>query len=196
MKSVGISGVPGTGKSSLAKKLSEELGLEVIELSDFAIRSNLIVSYDRDRDSYVIDEERLVKAVEEYIRSRGPAIIVSHYIEIIPRDLLEAVLVLRRNPAELIKLLEARGWSKKKVAENVEAELLGVCTANAIEELGEDMIIEIDATSKSLEELALEAFSILFGEKPSYYGALIDWLERLDNESLAYVINYIELYKE
>jgi adenylate kinase len=196
MKSIGISGVPGTGKSSLAKKLSEELGLEVIELSDFAIRNNLIISYDRDRDSYVIDEERLVKAVEEYIRSRGPAIIVSHYIEIIPRDLLEAVFVLRRNPVELIKLLEARGWSKKKVAENVEAELLGVCTANAIEELGEDMVIEIDSTSKSVEELASEVFSILFGEKPTYYGASIDWLERLDDESLAYVINYIELYKE
>jgi len=85
-----------------------------------------------------------------------------------------------------------RGAGTQKVAENVEAELLAVCTVNAVEELGEDVVIEVDTTAKTTEELALEVLDIVFGEKPAYYGNTIDWLEKLDKEKLAYVLSYIE----
>jgi len=192
MKSLGISGVPGVGKSALASKLSKELGLAVVELSEFAISKGYVIAYDSDRGSYIVDENRLGKAVAELAEVQGPLIIVSHYVEIVPRDVLELVIVLRKSPVELIHILEKRGWNSKKVAENVEAELLAICTVNAVEELGEDMVIEVDATAKTIEELALEVLDIVFGEKPAYYGNTIDWLEKLDKEKLAYVLSYIE----
>jgi adenylate kinase len=192
MRSIGISGVPGVGKSALATRLSRELGLVAIELSEFAVRGNYIIAYDHERKSYIVDEHRLSRAVEELAKAQGPLIIVSHFVEIVPRDVLELVVVLRRSPADLIHILEERGWDRRKVAENVEAELLGVCTANAIEELGEEMVVEVDATAKTVEELATEALGIVFGEKPVYHGSSIDWLERLESEQLAYVLSYIE----
>ena len=194
MKSIGVSGVPGTGKSALAQKLSKELGMRVIELSSFAIENNYIIAYDHERKSYIIDEDKLRDAVYR-IAKEEPIIIVSHYIEIVPRDALEIVVVLRRNPIELLNILKGRGWDDRKIAENIEAELLGVCTVNAIEELGEDIVVEVDATSKTVDELSKEVINIIFGEEPIYTGYSIDWLERMDEKSLEYIINYINKHR-
>ncbi|MDK6028660.1 adenylate kinase family protein [Ignisphaera sp. 4213-co] len=196
MKSIGISGVPGTGKSQLAKRVSQELGLDVVELSDFAIRNNYVIAFDSERKSYIIDEEKLGKSIEKLAKESGPLIIVGHYVEIVPRDVLEIVFVLRRNPVELIKILENRGWDGKKIAENIEAELVGVCTANAVEELGEEMVVEIDVTSKSVNEVAEEVIKIIFGEKPVYYGYSVDWLSKLSKEELAYLLEFIEKFSQ
>ncbi|MEM0027080.1 MAG: adenylate kinase family protein [Ignisphaera sp.] len=196
MRSIGISGVPGTGKSQLAKRLSQYLGIEVVELSEFAIRNNYVIAYDDNRSSYIIDEERLSMAVEEMVKEKGPIIIVGHYIEIVPKNVLEVALVLRRNPLEIIKVLENRGWSPRKIAENVEAELVGICTANAIEEFGEDIVIEIDSTSKTVDDLAKEAIDIIFGDKPTYYGYSIDWTSKLSDEDLQTLLHFIEMYRE
>jgi adenylate kinase len=192
VRSIGLSGVPGTGKSALAARLSELLGFTVVELSEFAVRNNYVIAYDSSRKSFIIDEDRLSKAVKELAKSQGPLIIVGHYVEIVPGDVLELVIVLRRNPIELLHILEQRGWDNRKIAENIEAELLGVCTINAIEELGEDMVIEVDATAKKLEGLATDVLDIIFGEKPIYYGSSIDWLEKLDKEQLSHILSYIE----
>ncbi|MEL9940702.1 MAG: adenylate kinase family protein [Ignisphaera sp.] len=195
MKSIGISGVPGTGKSQLAKRLSQYLGIEVVELSEFAIRNSYVIAYDDARGSYIIDEDRLSKAIGDMAKRTGPIIVVGHYVEIIPKDVLEVVLVLRRNPIEIIKVLEDRGWSPKKIAENVEAELVGICTANAVEELGEDMVIEVDTTSKNFDDLAKEIIDIIFGDKPAYYGYSIDWTSRLSDEDLQTLLHFIEMHR-
>lgn len=196
MKIIGVSGVPGTGKTLLARALSDYLEIPAINLSEYAINSMLVVGYDSSIQSYIVDEEKLRQSILELYLSRGPMIIDSHYVEILPREILEIVFVLRRAPDELIDVLLSRGWSGRKIAENVEAELLSICTINAVEELGDDLVIEIDVTGRSVDDVAREAIDILFGSKSAYYGHRIDWLSTLSSDRIESVLRYIEMNRE
>ena len=195
MKCIGISGTPGTGKSSVARELSKELQIPVIELSEFVVNNNLYLYYDAIRNSYVVDEEKLRNSMAKLYRERGAFIIVGHYVEILERDLYELVIVLRRNPIELLNILKTRRWPDSKVAENVEAELLSVCTFNAIEELGEDLVVEVDVTSKNVLEVVNEIMDILLGLKSVYLGHRIDWLSLVPEKDLEAILSYIEKYR-
>jgi len=165
VKCVGISGTPGTGKTSVGKHLSAKMGIPMIELGNYVIENKLYLYFDELRNSYVIDEDKVRNSVRRLFEDIGPLIVISHYVEVLPRDILELVVVLRRDPYELISVLNARGWRTHKVAENVEAELLSVCTLNAVEELGEDMVVEVDTTSRSVSDVAEEILEIVYGEK-------------------------------
>jgi adenylate kinase len=195
LKCIGISGTPGTGKSSVARELSKELQIPVIELSEFVVNNNLYLYYDAIRNSYVVDEEKLRNSMAKLYRERGAFIIVGHYVEILERDLYELVIVLRRNPIELLNILKTRRWPDSKVAENVEAELLSVCTFNAIEELGEDLVVEVDVTSKNVSEVVNEIMDILLGLKSVYLGHRIDWLSLVPEKDLEAILSYIEKYR-
>ena len=192
MKIVCISGTPGVGKTALAKRLAQILELEHVELSRHVIEKGLYQSFDEERGTYVIDED----AVRSYIRSLyssiGPFVLDSHYAELAPRDLVELLVVLRLDPRELRKRLAARGWSARKIAENVEAELLSIPTRNAVEELGEELVAEVDATGKSVDELAEEVLAILFGEKPYALGPRIDWMTLIPLSELDELLRFLE----
>jgi adenylate kinase len=195
LKCIGISGTPGTGKSSVARELSKELQIPVIELSEFVVNNNLYLYYDAIRNSYVVDEEKVRNSMAKLYRERGAFIIVGHYVEILERDLYELVIVLRRNPIELLNILKTRRWPDSKVAENVEAELLSVCTFNAIEELGEDLVVEVDVTSKNVSEVVNEIMDILLGLKSVYLGHRIDWPSLVPEKDLEAILSYIEKYR-
>lgn len=195
MKCIGISGTPGTGKSSVAKELSLRLQIPTIELSEYVIENKLYLYYDTLRNSYVVDEDRVRKDIIELYVREGAIIIVSHYIEILPRELFELVIILRRNPYELISILKERGWPDHKIAENVEAELLSICTFNAIEELGEDLVVEVDVTARKVLDVVYEIMDILLGNKSVHLGHRIDWFSLLPEEELEVILNYIEKHR-
>ncbi len=192
MKVIAISGTPGVGKSTISRRISERLGIPWIDLSDAVIRNRLYVEFDDVRASYIIDEDRVRAYLEKLYREQGPFVLDSHYAEIAPRHLLEIIVVVRLSPLELIERLVNKGWSCSKVAENVEAELLSICTRNAIEEHGDEMVVEVDATGKSVGEIVNEILSIVFGEKPIEHGHRIDWLTQLSPQELSRVLSYVE----
>ncbi len=168
-----ISGVPGTGKSTIAARLSKILGWEKVDLSETALRHNLVLKEDKERSTYVIDED----AVRAWVRrkaSEEPLIVDSHYGEIVDDNILLKLFVLRLRPDILLERLLKRGWHPRKVAENVEAELLGVCTANALEEHPRGKVCEVDTTRKTPDEVAEEILMTLARERECLLG--IDWL--------------------
>ncbi len=172
-KIIVVSGTPGTGKTLLAKRLAEKLRACYVNLSNVVIEKKLYIEYDADRNTFVVDEER----VREYLRRMAQEceliIVDSHYGEISPKELVDKIIVLRLDPVELEKRLKDRGWSRNKIKENVQAEILGVCTVNALEEHGEDKVFEINVTGKSLEELVEEALDIIENKKGKK--EYIDW---------------------
>lgn len=192
MKCIGISGTPGTGKTAVARVLSEKLRIPFIDLSTFVMEHKLYLYYDDVRNSYVIDEERVSNTITSMYREMGAMIIAGHYIEILPREIFEVVFVLRRSPYELIEILKQRGWQDQKIAENVESELLSICTLNAIEELGEDLVIEIDVTARDLNDAVNEMIEIIQGFRHVRRGHRIDWLVLLSEDELVHVLKYIE----
>jgi len=191
---IGVSGTPGVGKTAVAKRLSEILGGIHVDLSKEVIEKGLYVEFDAERESYVIDEDRVRNYIEELYRQTGKTLIVdSHYAEVAPRELVDYVFVLRLNPAVLMQRLASRGWSCRKVAENVEAELLSVCTRNAVEELGEDKVVEIDVTHRNVQDVVNEIINVLKNPESAKRGHVYDWFSLMSGDELEKVLELIEM---
>ncbi|MGC9105515.1 MAG: adenylate kinase family protein [Thermoprotei archaeon] len=158
-----VTGTPGTGKSTVAKALSNRYKLRYVNVSEFAISNKLYTEYDEETRSYVIDEEKLSEELARFIGKEG-AVVETIYPSLLTSA--DRVLVLRRNPKELWEELEKRGWPIKKVAENVEAELLGVVSQEARESF--DDVCEINVTGKSVDQV-IELFETRKCES-------IDWM--------------------
>ncbi len=184
-KAVVISGTPGVGKTAVARKLADRLGATYVNLSELAVSTGAYQYFDESRGTYVVDEGKLGEVVSNLIRGEeGYVVVDSHYGEIVDPELVEKIFVLRMKPSVLAERLRARGWSDSKVAENVESELLGVCTGNAIERHGQEKVCEIDVTSLSVDEAVEEILKILEGVMECSVG--VDWLEL--SEEVDYVL--------
>ncbi len=158
-----VTGTPGTGKSTVAKALAKKYGFSYLNVSTFAIERKLFTEYDEESLSYVIDEDALKRSLREAIGS-GNFVVETIYPSLVP--FANKVLVLRRNPSEVWEELSSRGWPERKVAENVEAELLGVVAQEARETFGE--VCEVNTSGKSVDEI-VKAFEM--GKCES-----VDWL--------------------
>lgn len=184
-----ISGTPGVGKTYVATRLADRLGLKYLNLSELVISGALYVGRDEARDTYVIDEERLVERVKAILESSERDVVVdSHYGEIIPDELVRIIFVLRLNPALLYGKLAERGWGEPKILENVEAELLSVCTSNALDEHPESKVCEVDVSGKDLDKVVDEIIEVLNSSRTCYTG--IDWLtQELPEDLLTKLLN-------
>jgi adenylate kinase len=179
-----ISGCPGTGKTTLSSSLAKILNVEIISLGELVEREELYSHIDSGRDTKVADLDRLVPRVVELINNtEGVVIIEGHYADIVPSSLVDLVIVLRTHPEVLINRLEAKGWSERKVRENVQAEILGSCTFNALNAYRNELVYEIDTSNLSEEEMVTIVLEII-NEKPMKYKAgIINWLSLLDGDN-------------
>ena len=189
-KAIVISGTPGVGKTLISKELASRLSATYINLSEIVIRYKLYLGFDEVRSSYIIDEDKVRSFIDEFIRSSKNLVIIdSHYGELVSDELLLKIFVLRLKPTELLKRLRSRYGSNIKVYENVEAEILGTCTYNALKE-HPNKVCEIDVTNKDVNEIVREILDILEGKSECYVG--IDWLNDEDTQRLIYEITRIE----
>ncbi|MCX8208146.1 MAG: adenylate kinase family protein [Sulfolobales archaeon] len=182
---IAISGTPGTGKSSVGLAIARLLGVDIVELSDLVLEKELYVDYDNKRMSFIIDELRVKEYVRKLALEKGRLVVVGHYSEIVDDDILDKIVVLRINPVELARRLAQKGWSVEKIRENIEAELIGVCTGNALSEHPVDKVCEVDVSGKSVDEVAREVIDIIsgVGECRVY----VDWLS--SEEVVSNVLN-------
>src|SRR3989344_1207466 len=70
MKAIIISGTPGTGKTTLAKKLAKKLDFEYIDINKIIKKYGLSGGYDKKRKCEVVDikklNKRLIKTINQY----------------------------------------------------------------------------------------------------------------------------------
>lgn len=145
---VALTGTPGTGKTSIAGKLKDK-GYKVFSVMDIARSASAIMDYDEITQSYNID----ITMCTEYLRTLETTeilIIEGHLSHMLAVDY---AIVLRLNPRILYQRLLDRGYSIRKVAENVEAEAIDLITVEAVDLLGELNVFEVDTTGKDLDSL-------------------------------------------
>lgn len=159
----GITGTPGTGKSSVARILAAR-GHRVVHLSETF--GEYIIGRDEERETLIVDEERWAA---DFPRVEG--FVEGHLAHLLPCDL---VFVLRCRPDVLRSRLEKRGYRPEKIGENVEAEALDLILIEAIEERGEGAIHEVDTTFIAPEEAADLIERVLSGELERSFGSR-DW---------------------
>ena len=136
-----ITGTPGSGKSTIAKRLSKKLGAPVIDIKK-VVQAKKILGKNKE-----VSIPKLRSALS-FLKNKKNFIVEGHLAcEVkIPSDF---VFVLRCNPKTLQKRLSKRKYSKKKLAENLLAEMLDYCTQRVSVVYGRKPI-EIDSSKRSL----------------------------------------------
>jgi broad-specificity NMP kinase len=91
-----ITGVPGSGKSTISRLLAENLGAKHIEVTKFAITEKEIIDVDDKRETLIVNLESLKeKLVRTLLNSKKLTIIDSHFSpELIPTNFIEKLIVL------------------------------------------------------------------------------------------------------
>jgi len=163
----GITGTPGTGKTSIGEELSSR-GHTVVRLSETTGPYRL--ERDEDRDTVVIDEERWSS---DFLPVEG--FVEGHLAHLLPCDL---IVILRCRPDVLAERLRRRGYSEAKVRENAEAEAIDLILIECLEGFEARQIYELDTTDKTLLECSDMIEKFVRGEIPPSFGT-IDWSEYL-----------------
>lgn len=169
MVRISITGTPGTGKHSIARRVSKRLHMALVDLGPFARENGLTVP---DPDRYT-NEVTNMDAVKEITNGFKDCLLVSNWAELIPNELC---FVTRCHPLALVKRLTDRDYPFTKVRENVEAECLDYCLISALDNCGK--VAEIDNT-KDLDMNAQRVADIILGKAEPEHGK-IDYSEYVD----------------
>ncbi len=178
-----LTGTPGVGKSSVARILASRLKGVHINLSELVMSKGLDCGSDRQRETLIADTQKVSKRVGEIVaQSDGFIVVEGHFaMDVMKAENAFLVLVLRRNPDELRRVLRERGFRESKVVENVAAEILDICLSDAVEAYGEKRVCEVDVSGRTEEEVAEEVICVVEGRKECRAG-IVDWLARLELE--------------
>lgn len=186
MKIIVLSGTPGTGKTTVSKKISEIIDAEIISLNELVISKKLTLGYDKKRETYIVDFEKLspylLKKIEKLKKkSVNLLIIEGHFSDIVPNGIIDLAIILRCKPNILYKRLEKRGYKVNKIIENIQAEILGNCANFFIQKKINIPIFEIDTSFLDVENLSQIILELINNGKKleKYVIGKIDWLEEL-----------------
>ncbi len=141
---VSITGVPGTGKTTISEFVGKALGMKVIHLTDLARKEGYLGRYDSQRACRDVDLDKLKKRVQK----EDNVVFESHFAEQVPADV---VVVLRLDPYEIVERLQNRRYSKKKAFENALAEALDYYATEAVP--AAEKVVQVDTTGLTPYEI-------------------------------------------
>lgn len=142
---VALTGTPGVGKTTLAGVAAAH-GWTVVDVKAWAAQEKCVVSRDEADQADVIDVAKLARKVPA---DRGTKVLFEgHLSHLLP---LDGAWVLRLDPDELRRRLQARGYPAAKVSENAEAEALDIILQEALE--SGPHVVQRDGTRRSPEAL-------------------------------------------
>jgi len=178
-----ITGTPGVGKSSVSRLLASRINAQVISVNELVKKEKLYCGVDKKRDTLIADIKKISKRIENLISNISESVIVEGHFatDVVSPEKINLVFVLRKDPEELKRVLKNRSYKESKIKENLAAEILDVCLYDAIKRCGVNKVCEVDATSKSLEEIVQEMIDVLNGTKKCKVG-IVDWLGKIESE--------------
>mmetsp|Transcript_1183 Transcript_1183/g.1928 ORF Transcript_1183/g.1928 Transcript_1183/m.1928 type:complete len:176 (-) Transcript_1183:128-655(-) len=134
-----VTGTPGTGKSAFCEAAVESLDLKLVDVTELVKNHECHEGRDEAFDTLVLDEDKLLDVMEP-IMSEGGNIVDYHSCDFFPERWFQLVLVLTADTEVLFDRLQARGYSKKKVDENMECEIMQVVTESARESYDAEIV--------------------------------------------------------
>lgn len=182
LKVVYITGSPGTGKTNAAKRLARLLGGNHLELGEIARRRGFTLGYDQERGCPILNELKLSQFLRgELSKAKNPLILEAHFSAKLPSSIKPWVFVLRCNPETLARRLRSRGYPKRKIAENIWAEILDFCLQEALDRFGAGRIHEVDTGGRNIKAVTEEMLKVIEGKRKPQVGAF-NWLQRLERD--------------
>lgn len=170
-----ISGTPCTGKTTVSEVLSEKLNWELVKINDLAISNNLVLGIEEDKGYKIIDIDALNELLLEIISESDNLIVEGHLSHLCSGA--DKLIILRCRPEILEERLALRNYSESKIRENLEAEALGVCSAESLD-IYENNVYELDVSGLTVDEAVLTIIDVINGRKVLSFGEIdfMDWL--------------------
>jgi adenylate kinase len=172
-----ITGTPGVGKHSAATFLTKKLnGSRIIDINKIAVKHDVFLKNIDGERTDEVNLKELATLIEEESESQDRCIIIGHLAPYVV-DSKEVTLaaVLRRSPYHLSRTLGDRGYTNKKVNDNVVSEILDICLFDTLKVFGIAKTTEIDTSNTAPFEVADEIISTLFRKCDRKIG-ITDWI--------------------
>jgi adenylate kinase len=165
-----ITGNPGVGKHTIAKLLQEQnKSFQILDIGKFAIEKNL---GEQVEDGIEIDTTKLTNEIKKIFLEKS--LIVGHLAPyVFEKSMIDLVIVLRKNPYDLIEIYKERKYQDSKIKENVGSEILGVIANDALKSFGKEKTFEVNTTEKTPKMVLIEINEIIKNKKR---GDVVDWL--------------------
>lgn len=147
-----LTGTPGVGKTTLGKELAQRTGLKYINIGELAEQGQLYDGFDEEYSCPILDEDKVVDELEEQM-TEGGVIVDYHGCDLFPERWFHIVFVLRTDNTRLYTRLENRGYSGKKLQDNVQCEIFQTILEEALEAYQEEIVHQLPSnTPEDLEQ--------------------------------------------
>jgi len=177
-----VTGTPGVGKTTVAKLMANRLGIPYIDINAAILASGRATRI-HELDTNIIDPEEAASYLSLLLKDRRDYVGDTVAVNVVPKDLVDWVIVLRTHPNVIMSRLRLRGWAPCKVAENTLAELVGSSLAMALGHFGLERIIEVDSTNREPHDVVDTIIDLLNSGRPVV--GSVDWLESVDTDFLS-----------
>ena len=186
--SIIITGSPGVGKHTIAKEIERTWKIsELIDINKIAIDAGLV---EQGQDALDVDVNKLKKHLEPIISdiprlhwAGRTGLVVGHlapYVIDGKKHSGHPCIVLRKNPYKLIDIYKKRGYTEKKMKDNLGSEILGIIVNDAINNFGREKTFQVDTSDHTPKELAIRIHDIYNGKDD---GDNIDWLSLIQEKN-------------
>ena len=172
-----ITGNPGVGKHTIADLfVKQNSSYQIFDINKFAIEKGL---GEQTEDGIEIDTKKLKNEIQKLNLEK--LLIVGHLAPyVLDESNVEFVIILRKNPYELIKIYEKRKYQNPKIKENSGSEVLGVIANDSITSFGKEKSFEVNATDKTPEIILKRIQDIINNEES---GDIVDWLKLIEEKN-------------
>jgi len=172
-----ITGNPGVGKHTIADLfVKQNSSYQIFDINKFAIEKGF---GEQTEDGIEVDTKKLKNEIQKLDLDKS--LIVGHLAPyVLDESNIGFVIILRKNPYELIKIYEKRKYQNSKIKENAGSEVLGVIANDSITSFGKKKSFEVNATDKTPEIILKKIQDIINNQEN---GDIVDWLKLIEEKN-------------
>ncbi|QQR92897.1 MAG: AAA family ATPase [Candidatus Iainarchaeum archaeon] len=144
-----ITGTPGTGKSTIAKRLGKKLKAVVVNEKAFC-RNEKCATFDSKTKEWEIDLKKYKTAFARYAKQHaGKPIILEGHVACEVNLPISKIMVLTCNPVELGYRLAKRRYAELKIQENMFCEATDYCMQQVTKHYRGKKVLKVDTSTHS-----------------------------------------------
>ncbi|AFZ79072.1 hypothetical protein BEWA_019170 [Theileria equi strain WA] len=156
-----VLGTPGTGKSTLCKRILEKTNVNHINVSQLISEKKLYKEWDDEFECSIYDEDLLLDELETFDFESGGFLVEFHSCDIFSDNLFDNIIVLRTDIETLSKRLEERNYTNEKIDENLQSEIFQVVLDDANDVFDKNKVVQFQSnTMKEMETVVDYAISL------------------------------------
>ena len=187
-----LTGSPGVGKHTVSIDLAKSLGYEIVDINKEAIKAGM----PKQNDSIDVDIKQMQELLKGIITDK--TLIVGHLaVYVISKTQVSKVVVLRKNPYDLIPIYEKRKYADGKKNDNLGSEILGIIAYDSIKKFGESKTFQVNTTSLTQQQTIKKIEGVISGDSN---GDTVDWLTEISKKNdlskdIKKIITLVKKYK-